>query len=218
MGPLLAIDAGVPGASAAVLDRDGRVLASQGGAERADMLVPLIEAALAEARVRPADLGAIAVAVGPGSFTGVRAAVAAAKGLSLALRLDVHPVGTLSALAWAARDPVRERPFVAVVPAGRGEVYAQSFDAQGKPVGDPAALDPAAIEARLVVGPAADAVVAAAPGQIEAVSLAHDARHVGAVALDGVAAVSGFEIAPVYLRPADAKPAAGRSLIALGVV
>ena len=109
VGPLLAIDAGVPGASAAVLDRDGRVLACCGGSERADMLVPLIGAALAEAGVRPADLGALAVAVGPGSFTGVRVAVAAAKGLSLALRLDVHPVGTLSALARAARDAVRGR-------------------------------------------------------------------------------------------------------------
>ena len=218
MGPLLAIDAGAVGASAAVLDQDGRVLAHRGGNERADALVSLIAAALAEAGVRPADLGALAVTIGPGSFTGVRVAVAAAKGLSLALGIDVHPVGTLSALARAARGAVRGRPFVAVVPAGRGEVYARAFDAQGEPMGDPAALDPAKIEAGLVVGPATDAVAAAAPERVEAVSLAHDARHVGAVALDGVRAVAGFDLAPVYLRPADAKPAAGRPLIALGVV
>ena len=121
-------------------------------------LLPLIETVLASAGLSArmdspaagnapggglaaAGLGGIAVTVGPGSYTGLRAAVATAQGLALALGVPVVPVGTLEALAYAAGP--RSEPVAACLDARRGRVYGALYLgwAEMGPIADgPAAL------------------------------------------------------------------------------
>jgi tRNA threonylcarbamoyladenosine biosynthesis protein TsaB len=81
-----------------------------------------IERALGVASVRLEDVGLFAAACGPGSFTGLRAGLATLKGLALTLRRPVVGVQTLRAVAHASRPA---ETLAALIPAGRGEVFAQ---------------------------------------------------------------------------------------------
>jgi tRNA threonylcarbamoyladenosine biosynthesis protein TsaB len=83
-------------------------------------LAPAIRDLLARCGLQPADLKAIAVALGPGSFTSLRIGLAVAKGMALALRLPVVGVPTLDILA--AAEPASELPLAAVLQAGRGRL------------------------------------------------------------------------------------------------
>jgi tRNA threonylcarbamoyladenosine biosynthesis protein TsaB len=83
-------------------------------------LAPAIRDLLARGGTAPAQLNAITVALGPGSFTGLRIGLAAAKGMALALRIPLVGVPTLDALA--AAQPVRDLPLAAVLQAGRGRL------------------------------------------------------------------------------------------------
>jgi tRNA threonylcarbamoyladenosine biosynthesis protein TsaB len=122
---------------------------------------------LREESVAPGDVDAVAVSVGPGSFTGVRIGVAAAQGFCLATGARAVAVGTLDGLAWRAVGTewdVEGRPLLASVDARRGEVYAALYRAAAggsapDPVWGPEAVSPPAL-ARLFAerGPAADGV------------------------------------------------------------
>jgi tRNA threonylcarbamoyladenosine biosynthesis protein TsaB len=83
-------------------------------------VAPAVEAILERAGLEMKDLKAVAVATGPGSFTGLRIGLAIAKGLALSLRLPVIGVPTLDALAVA--QPVRDLSLAAVLQAGRGRL------------------------------------------------------------------------------------------------
>jgi tRNA threonylcarbamoyladenosine biosynthesis protein TsaB len=83
-------------------------------------LMPQVAAMMAQANAKPADLRAVAVALGPGSFTGLRVALAAAKGLALANDLTLLGVPTLDAVAYPHQS--QPAPVVALVQAGRGRV------------------------------------------------------------------------------------------------
>lgn len=111
---------------------------------QAEALMPLLEGLLAEVGLRWPDLGAIGVGTGPGSFTGTRIAVSAARGLSLGLGIPAVGVGILEGLAEGLRRPVT----VAFGPRP-GEVARQVFDPDPGPVealtGDAPPVDPAAI-------------------------------------------------------------------------
>lgn len=107
------------------LVRGGRLLAEsvselrEGGSAS---LLSDVERVLDSASVRLKDVGLFAAAVGPGSFTGLRAGLATVKGLALVLSKPVVGVPTLHAVAYGARPAGR---VVALIPAGRGEVFAQ---------------------------------------------------------------------------------------------
>lgn len=89
-------------------------------------LMPQVDRLLAQAGARPADLQAVAVALGPGSFTGLRVALAAAKGLALANGLALLGVPTLDIVAYPhGHQPL---PAIAVVQAGRGRVCWALYD------------------------------------------------------------------------------------------
>jgi tRNA threonylcarbamoyladenosine biosynthesis protein TsaB len=89
-------------------------------------LMPRVAQMLAQAGVASSDLHAVAVALGPGSFTGLRVALAAAKGLALAGNLALLGVPTLDAVAYPhSRQPL---PVIAVVQAGRGRVCWASYE------------------------------------------------------------------------------------------
>ncbi len=83
-------------------------------------LMPQVAQMMSQAGVTPADLRAAGVALGPGSFTGLRVALAAAKGLALANGLVLLGVPTLDAVAYPHQS--QPTPVVALVQAGRGRV------------------------------------------------------------------------------------------------
>jgi tRNA threonylcarbamoyladenosine biosynthesis protein TsaB len=127
--PLLAIDTAQGALSAAIVSGE-RVLAhhfelrTRGHAEE---LMGVIEAVLKTARLSPVDLDALAVTIGPGTFTGLRVGLAAARGLALARALPLVGVTTLEAVA--APVAAGEGEIIAsVFDARRDEVYLQAFD------------------------------------------------------------------------------------------
>ena len=102
---VLAIDTACSACSAA-LARDGVVVAARSEAMargHAEALMPMVQAVMAEARIAWADLELVAVTNGPGSFTGLRTGLAAARGIALAQGIPVAGVTTLEAVAAAGR-------------------------------------------------------------------------------------------------------------------
>ena len=184
----------------------------EAGARRhAERLVPLVEATLAEAGWAWSSIDRLAVAVGPGSFTGVRIAVAAVRALALALDRPVHGVTTLAALASAADNP--GAALIPALDARRGGLYvAWPTDAGGwsaPEVAGPGAAAARAPASFTAVGSGADALVAAA-GRGRARRLDVTAAAVLA-AIDraraaGAVAVPGPAVRPLYLRGPDAVP------------
>jgi len=98
----------------------------------ADSLLPLLDGILDEAGLARTDLDALAVARGPGSFTGVRIGVATAKGLAYGLGLPLYAVSTLEAMAAAMLLGAPDRDWaVPVLDARRGEVFAAVYRRDG---------------------------------------------------------------------------------------
>jgi tRNA threonylcarbamoyladenosine biosynthesis protein TsaB len=95
------------------------------GRRHAEVLAPAIEFLCRQARISLGDIGAIAVDVGPGLFTGLRVGVATAKAMAQALRVAVIGVPSLDLLAFPARHT--HRLIVPVVDARRGEVFSATY-------------------------------------------------------------------------------------------
>ncbi|MBS1170558.1 MAG: tsaB [Burkholderiaceae bacterium] len=124
MATILALDTSTTLASAALL-RDGQVLTreSSGVQTHSQMILPLLQELLAEAGVTLAQCDAIAVGIGPGSFTGVRTACGIAQGLAFGANLPVAPVVTLEAMAEACREANGASEVLTVLDAAMAEVY-----------------------------------------------------------------------------------------------
>ena len=102
---LLAIETSTEACSVALLCAERIIARSEIAPRRhAELLLPMCDAVLAEAGVARGALDAIAVGRGPGAFTGVRLAIAAAQGIALALDIPVVLVSSLAALAMQAPD------------------------------------------------------------------------------------------------------------------
>jgi tRNA threonylcarbamoyl adenosine modification protein YeaZ/ribosomal-protein-alanine acetyltransferase len=131
MTTLLALDTATPHVGVAVA-RDGVVVATRSGAqqESSRLLVPWVEAVLAEAGARLGELDGVVALGGPGSFTGLRVGLATALGFRQALRLPATAIPTLQALAAAA--PPGHRALV-VAPALPGEWFAQPWETTWPP-------------------------------------------------------------------------------------
>jgi tRNA threonylcarbamoyladenosine biosynthesis protein TsaB len=140
---ILAFDTATDVATTALV-RDGEVL----GERRARAVAVLAGAdeLLREARLAPPDLDLLAVGVGPGSFTGVRIGLAAARGIALALDLPVSGVSTLAALGAGAPGAVP------VIDARRGEVFTLAD-------GEPRCLAPGELELQAGVAYVGDGAV-----------------------------------------------------------
>ncbi len=218
---LLALDTAASSCAVALCDANGKLLAALAEERRtghAERLIPMVASLMAEAGIARADLSKIAVSVGPGSFTGVRTAIAAARGLSLALSIPAVGVTTLEAMAADGRAALGAGPILAAIDAGRGEVYAAAYGEDGTAVMEPQRLpcghfaggDRAlpARELRFVgdgvaaLGLISDALPEARTGSIEA------------MAALGLARSAGRPPEPLYLRSADAKPPSAASRIA----
>jgi tRNA threonylcarbamoyladenosine biosynthesis protein TsaB len=117
--------------------RDGHVESEQiveSPQVHSEKLVPLIEQVVRESGIRPSDLDAIAVSIGPGSFTGLRIGLSVAKGLCFALGKPVVPVPTLEALAHRVANGSPEFLGGYILPlldARRGDCYASLYRLDG---------------------------------------------------------------------------------------
>lgn len=190
------------------------------GKGHAEHLIGVIDEALMDAAKSYDDLDAIAVAVGPGSFTGIRVGVALARGLALALSVPAIGVNTLEALAAEARDAYPGTPVIAALDAGRGQFYVLSHDHKGRAIRPAAAHDwedklPFVFSTDLVLtGSAAPKLLQITGGGV----LHSDAATADIASFARLASKrykAGGPIdkpAPLYLRAADAKPQTGFAL------
>ncbi len=216
---VLAIDTALEACAAAVLDseRKGALTCRSIPMMRghAEALMPLIAAVMSGAGADFSDLDRIAVTVGPGSFTGVRVGIAAARGIALATGKPAVGLTTLSALAAPFFDVDESKSLLAVVDARHDHVYMQLFGPGGRGLIPPRLADMReAVRAAMasptrIIGNAAKLVEQAWPDNerrplqvaaIRAPDIAWVAR-LGAAAAD----VSGV-VKPLYLREPDARP------------
>jgi tRNA threonylcarbamoyladenosine biosynthesis protein TsaB len=202
--------------------REAYEMRAAGHAER---LFPMIAEVMDGAGIGFAGLDRIAVTVGPGTFTGVRIGVAAARALALATAKPVVAATSLAVMAHRAEELLGEalgtRRLMVAVDARPGALYVQSFGAGAIEAG-PAALATPQEAARsiadasaLIVGPAAETVAALAReagGDAEArfPDLQPHARSL-AVLADRLAP-SDAAVRPLYLRPLDVRPQEGAAL------
>jgi tRNA threonylcarbamoyladenosine biosynthesis protein TsaB len=91
-------------------------------------LAPAIDELFQRQAIKPAELGAVACALGPGSFTSLRIGLAVVKGLALSLHIPIVGIPTLDYLA--AAQPLQPMPMLAVLPAGRGRLAVSRYVVQ----------------------------------------------------------------------------------------
>jgi tRNA threonylcarbamoyladenosine biosynthesis protein TsaB len=216
---VLAIDTALAACSAAVLDtRLGAIVASETivmARGHAEAVMPLIARVMDAAEIEFSDLDRIAVTAGPGSFTGLRVGISAARGLALAAQKPAIGLSTLSGFAAphiAANDTT---PVVAAIDARHDNVYLQVFGAGGRTIVPPRvaplreALRAAMTGSARIVGNAAGLLAAAWP-RAEPPPLLIDQRgacDIGWIARLGAAAAdANGPPKPIYLKAPDAHP------------
>jgi len=187
--PLLAIDTAAPRLQLALLiGEQAHTIVEDMAQGQAERIFPAIDELLGRAGVTYNDLKRIAVTTGPGSFTGLRIGLSAARGLGLAL--DIPVVGVPSLLALSL--PVACAHAAVLLDARRDEAYFQAFSGPAIPASEPQLLPMAEARARIPTG----AVVLTTPF----VDIAALARL--AATLDPAA----YPPEASYIRDADAKP------------
>lgn len=222
---ILALETSAKAVSAAVSE-NGKILCSgyqDTGLTHSRTLMPIVEHILKNTDLTVSDMDAIAVAVGPGSFTGIRIGVSAAKGLAFAV--DKPAVGVSTLAAMARNVAFTDGLIVCAMDARRSQIYNALFEAKDgqltRLTPDRAiALGDLAEEIRddprpkTVVGDGArlcfdflqtaDIPCRMAPAHLVMQSAMSVALEAEAMAAEG-ALVSAQELQPVYLRPAQAE-------------
>jgi tRNA threonylcarbamoyladenosine biosynthesis protein TsaB len=179
-----------------------------------ERLMAAVDQVLAGARWPPRTLDALAVAIGPGSFTGLRIAVSTVKGLAVALGIPIAAVPTLDAMAAAL--PWAALPVCPVLDARKGEVYASLYRWDGEAMRrewDYLALAPEALAARLtepviLLGDGAPAIQSPHARALPAPRRVPSPACVGALGLDRLRrgdTVAAAALEPLYLRPSEAE-------------
>lgn len=175
----LVIDSATEACSVALFDNDALVAGAYAelGRGHAEALVPMIAQLPGQGRARR-----IMVNLGPGSFTGIRVGLAAARALGLAWGADVAGYPCLDLVAAMARAQRPDLAIDVVMTGGHGEWFFQPFDADGMALAPLVSLPPeaamAASTAPLVAGTQAEALTARR-GSGEALTLRPDARAFG---------------------------------------
>jgi tRNA threonylcarbamoyladenosine biosynthesis protein TsaB len=216
---LLAIETSTLAGSVALLDGDrvvGETLLDI-RLTHSERLMAMVDRLLRDCDLPPQGLEALAVAVGPGSFTGLRVGIATAKGLALALGLPVAPVPTLDAMASTL--PFADAPVCPLLDARKGEVYLSLYvwthDRMERQWGY-LALPPRQAVERLTppVILLGDGVAACRPYLARGARVAPPARSIpsaavvgqlGQALLEAGGGVSPDALAPLYLRPCEAE-------------
>jgi len=216
---VLAIDTALGACATAVLDTElGVILAREQLAMQrghAEALMPLIARVMDAAKSEFATLDRIAVTVGPGSFTGLRVGVSAARGIALAAGKPAVGLSTLSAYAAPFIAADDSTPVAAAIDARHDHVYLQVFGPGGRTLVAPRlasimeALRVCSSGAPRLVGNAAKLLASAWPvGEPPPAAVEqHAAPEIDWVArLGGAALEVGAPPKPLYLRAADAQP------------
>jgi tRNA threonylcarbamoyladenosine biosynthesis protein TsaB len=193
----------------------GRDTAMHGQAER---LLPMVASVMSAAELSASALDIIGVTIGPGSFTGIRAGLAAANGIALATGAQLIGVTGFEAVAAGLGGPAPTSGFLLIALESRREdLYTQLFDHACNPLGDPTATMPEALEEMLkgiagaapllIAGDAArrvSCILAPRPNTMLAEGSAPDAAGVLQAALRRRRLCSRrTRPLPFYLRPPD---------------
>ena len=206
---VLAIDTALENCSVAISDGSDVWHREQAiGRGHAEVLMPAVAAMLGEAGRTAHDLDRIVVTTGPGSFTGLRVGIAAARGLGLAAGVPVVGVSTLAAHAFLAATLRREaggppRPILALIPARADELFGQLFSADAEPL-EPLMVASAEVFAARARELGCDVAGAGAPLHLRAAPSVTALLAFGA-SLDP----ASHPPAPVYGKPPDAAPSKG---------
>jgi tRNA threonylcarbamoyladenosine biosynthesis protein TsaB len=129
MSTILNIDTSLSVASVCIA-KEGKQLVIAFNREQQDhaaWLHPSIQTLLSDAVLTLSDLTAVAVTIGPGSYTGLRVGLASAKGYCYALKIPLIAVNTLTLLAYAAKPEIKEL-VIPVIDARRMEIYTAVYD------------------------------------------------------------------------------------------
>lgn len=216
---VLAIDTSMQACSAAVFV-DGRLseIFEARARGHADAIMPMISRVMAEAGVGFDTLDKLAVTTGPGTFTGVRVGVAAARGLALATSLPLIGRSSLWVMARGLASTeavVNGHTILIAADARRGEVYWALFDAEGNEMRPPAASSPTDVVAKL---PNSQVVVAGSGASLIGQAAGEAGKEISVVREDllpraGWLATGAANLEapseppkPLYLRAPDAKP------------
>ena len=187
--PLLAIDTAAPRLQLAVLNgAHADIIVEDMPQGQAERIFPAIDELLARNGLTYKALLRIAVTTGPGSFTGLRIGLSAARGLGLALRIPVIGVPSLLALSL----PTTSEHAAVLLDARRDEAYFQAFSGPANPASEPMLLPMAEARARIPSG----AEVLTTPF----VDIAAMAR------LSATLDPAAYPPEASYIRDADAKP------------
>jgi tRNA threonylcarbamoyladenosine biosynthesis protein TsaB len=218
---ILAIDTALDACAAAVLDTgSSRLIARESQPMKrghAEALMPLIARVMKEAGLPFAALDRVAVTAGPGSFTGLRVGLSAARGIALATGKAVVGLTTLSAYAAPVVSESGEQPVITAIDARHDHVYFQAVNGDGSGLVTPQVAPIAEVLAAWRFGPPrlvgnaaqilADRWPADAPPPVKVD--AQGAPDIAWVAWLGAAVNPNAAPArPFYLRAPDAKPAA----------
>jgi len=216
---ILAIDTALDACAAAVLDTEaGRLIAQESQAMKrghAEALMPLIARVIEQSGIGFAGLDRIAVTTGPGSFTGLRVGLSAARGIALAANKPVVGVTTLTAYAAPVVSRNSEQPVISAIDARHDQVYLQVVSGNGSSLIWPRAapieeaLDASRFGVPHLVGNAARILAdrwppdAPPPFKVDALP-APDIAWVGW--LGAAVSPDTAPARPFYLRAPDAKP------------
>lgn len=219
---VLAIDTALDYCAAAVLDAGTLTMLAQETLEmkrgHAEALMPLIARVMKASGRSYLDLDRIAVTTGPGSFTGLRVGISAARGIGLAAGKPVAGLTTLSAYAAPLVAEQQEQPIVAAIDARHDHVYFQAVAGNGDVLMRPAiipiedAFAAARFGALRMVGNAARLLADRWPSNVPAPALVDPKPGPDIAWVAWLGAATGPDSAPAkpfYLRPPDAKPKPG---------
>ncbi|MCL7997322.1 tRNA (adenosine(37)-N6)-threonylcarbamoyltransferase complex dimerization subunit type 1 TsaB [Brucella sp. 21LCYQ03] len=220
---ILALDTASSWCAAAIYDSGtDTVLAEVSeniGKGHAEVLMDYIGRVTAEAGIAMADFDRVAVNIGPGSFTGVRIGVSAARGFALALERPAIGVSAFDALASEVAISHPGQPVLVLLEAHRGEIYAQDFDGEGLAVASPMVLPRdealALIQQQssetVLAGSAADALNEIMAGTFST-ARAEPTAWIGTYAKLAALREPGEAPKPLYMRGPDVKPQTGFAL------
>ena len=220
---ILAIDTALDACAAAVLDAgNDRVMARESQAMKrghAEALMPLVARVMKASGVGFAALDRIATTTGPGSFTGLRVGLSAARGIGLAANKPVVGITTLAAYAAPHVGAHGEHPIISAIDARHDHVYLQVVTGHGEPLVTPRvapiaeALAASRFGAPHLAGNAADILAGRWPQDAPAPVKVDQQAAPDIVWVAWLAAAVDPAVAtprPLYLRAPDAKPPADR--------